>query len=296
MTSNIHKIGTVVPSVKQMLPSWAKTPIHRLTLQYRQATWQSRVLPDFIIIGAQKSGTTSMHSYLSQHPQLLASFKKEVHFFDAGLNPRVDNFKKGEVWYRAHFPMKKNIGARQKTFEASPLYIFNPLAPKRIFNLLPEVKIIAILRNPTERAISHYFHEKQNGRESLSIYEALQREEKRLESVIKEEDYKNDAFIHHSYKSRGLYRGQLKKYLDYFPPQQILVINSGEFFAEPDNVLRRVFKFVEVDIGFKVKNLTPSNVSNNRRDVAPEVYDYLDSYFLPHNQALYGLIGEDYSW
>jgi len=219
-----NKIGTAMSSLKQMLPSWVKTPVRRLTWQYRQATWCSRALPDFIIIGAQKSGTSSLYYYLIQHPQLLPSFRKETHFFDGGKCPSVDNFEKGQAWYRAHFPLRKNISNNQKTFEASPLYIFNPLAPRRIYDLVPEVKIIALLRNPTERAISHYFKEKRKNWESLSIYEALQEEEKRLESVIKEKDYKNDIFIHHSYKSRGLYKDQLERYLNYFPWQQILVI------------------------------------------------------------------------
>ena len=194
------------------------------------------------------------------------------------------------------FSVEKKNSTFQKTFEASPLYIFNPLAPKRIFDLIPEVKLIVVLRNPTERAISHYFHERRQNRESLSIYEALQEEEKRLESVIKAKNFKNDIFIHHSYKSRGLYKDQLERYLNYFPWQHILFIKSEEFFSEPDNTLRRVFEFVGVDTEFKVKDLRPRNVANNRSEVDPKVYEYLNSYFLPHNQALYELVGENYGW
>jgi hypothetical protein len=267
-----------------------------LKWQYRQATWHRRALPDFIIIGAQKSGTSSLHSYLTQHPQLLPAYKKEIHFFDGGLTPSVDNFEKGQAWYRAHFPLNKNISDHQKTFEASPLYIVNPIAPKRIFDLVPKVKIIAVLRNPTERAISHYFHQQRNNREPLSIYEALQEEEKRLEPVIKEKDYKNDIFRRNSYKSRGLYKYQLERYLNYFSWQQILVINSEDFFAKPDKTLKRVFDFVGVDTEFNVQDLNPRNVASNKSDVPPEVYEYLNSYFLPHNQALYELVGESYGW
>ncbi|MGH9436880.1 MAG: sulfotransferase domain-containing protein, partial [Terriglobia bacterium] len=266
-------------------------------LKYRQRTWQNRALPDFIIIGAQKAGTTSLFSYLRQHPQLLPSCVKEIHFFDGGLNPNIDNFGKGQAWYRAHFPLRKNLGADQKTFEASPLYIFNPLAPRRIFELIPEVKIIALLRNPTERAISDYFHERRGNRESLPIYEALQQEDKRLESVINSKDFKNSVFIRHSYKSRGLYKEQLERYLGFFPRQRILLLGSEKFFADPNEALRRVFEFVEVEPEFKVKNLKPRNVSNaSRSEVAADVYEYLDSYFLPHNQALYELVGENYGW
>ena len=232
-----------------------------------------------------------MYYYLSQHPQVMPSFKKEIHFFDGGLDPSVDNYEKGKGWYRSHFSLRKDIGTNKKTFEASPLYIFNPLVPKRIFDLIPEIKIIALLRNPTERAISHYFHEKRNNRESLSIYEALQKEEERLNAVIKEKDYKNYSFIRHSYKSRGLYKDQLGRYLKYFSWQQIAVIESEEFFSKPENTLRQVFEFVGVDPGFKVKNLKPRNIANNRINVAPDVYEYLNNYYLPHNQELYEMVG-----
>lgn len=272
-----------------------KTSARRLIRQYRQVTWRSRPLPDFIIIGAQKSGTSSLYAYLGQHPQLLPSFKKEVHFFDGGLSYKKDNYKEGQAWYRAHFPIK-DVGAPYKAFEASPIYIFNPLAPRRIFDLIPEVKIIALLRNPTERAISHYFHIRRAGREPLSINEALRAEEKRLASVIEGKDYKSAIFRWHSYKSRGLYKEQIERFLEYFSWQQILILCSEEFFSEPDTTLRRVFEFVGVDTGFKVQDLKPENVASNRSEVDPDVYRYLNNYFLPHNQALYELVGKNYAW
>ena len=275
---------------------YLKSRARRLIFRYRRLSWQKRALPDFIIIGAQKAGTSSLFFYLSQHPQLVPPCKKEVHFFDGGLNPDIDDFKKGEAWYRAHFPLQKNMNAHQKTFEASPLYLFNPLAPRRIFDLVPNVRIIALLRKPTERALSHYFQETRRNRERLSINEALQQEEKRLEPVMKDRDYKNDIFIRHTYKSRGLYKEQIQRYLDYFPWQQILVINSEAFFTDPSNTLRRVFEFVGVDSDFQVKDLTPRNVAKNKSAVPSDVYDYLNSYFLPHNQALYELVGQNYGW
>ena len=283
-------------SLKKFTPSWAKTVEQRLILSYRQATRHNRNLPDFIIIGAQKSGTSSLYYYLSQHPHLMPSHRKAVHFFDGGLNPNVDNFKKGQAWYRSHFPLKRNINNYQKAFESSPLYLFNPLVPKRIYELIPEVKLIAVLRNPTERAISHFFHEKRNDRESLPILEALQAEEERLRLVIDKQDYKNDIFGYHSYKKRGLYHEQLKRYLNYFSMNNILVINSTTFFAEPDDTLRRVFDFVGVDTEFTVTDLKPRNVGSNRTEISQDVHEYLEDYFRPHNQALYELVGQNYGW
>lgn len=291
-----------MPSLKRKTLNWILTPATELIHQYQQLTWHNRALPDFIIIGAQKSGTSSLYNYLSKHPQLIASSKKEVHFFDGGMTPEIDNFKKGEAWYRSHFPLIEQVG-NCKTYEASPIYLFNPLVPPRIADLLPQVKLIVMLRNPTERAISHYFHVKRNGCESLSLMEALLQEEQRLESIISDRecpcftdrDYKNNAFIRYSYKSRGLYKQQLQRFLAYFSLQQMLILNSEEFFSHSTEILQQIFEFVGVD-PFEIQDLKPRNVASNRSKVKPEVYSYLNDYFRPHNQELYDLLGKDYQW
>ena len=282
--------------LKQKLINWLHISAPKLIWLYRRATCSKRVLPDVIIVGAMKCGTSSLSAYLAQHPQLLRSLVKEVHFFDGGLDSAVDTFKEGHSRYRAYFPLKKNMTAHSKAFEASPSYLFNPLVPKRIFDCLPDTKIIVISRNPTDRAISHYFHEKRKGREKLPIMEAFKEEDKRLKSVLETKDYKSNAFLHYSYKSRGLYKQQIDRYLKYFPKKQILILNSDELFCETNKTLRKVFEFVDVDLKFEVKDLKARHVSKNKSDVDPEVYAYLNSFFLPHNQAFYELIGESYGW
>ena len=174
--------------------------------------------------------------------------------------------------------------------------MFNPLAPGRMFGLIPEIKIIALLRNPARRAISHYFHVRRRGQEPLPVYEALRAEEGRLAPVLGRADYKSETFIRHSYKRRGLYREQLERFLEYFPRRQLLALCSEEFFGSPDATLRRVFEFVGVDAAFKVQDLRPRNTSGDKDEVGPKVYEYLDDYFRPHNKALYELLGEDYGW
>jgi hypothetical protein len=285
-----------VSYLRKLAKRWVKKPALELVWNYRQATCHSRSLPDFIIIGAQKSGTSSLFAYLAQHPQLLPSWTKEVHFFDGGLKPHTDHYAKGECWYRAHFPIKDNMSIHARTFEASPFYIFNPLTPKRIFDLAPEVKLVAVLRNPTERAISQYFHEKRKGSEPLSLREALQAEEQRLKPFIEKQDYNNRIVKNCSYKSRGLYRQQLERFLEYFPMQQLLVLSSEEFFSEPGNTLRKVFEFTGVDTEFRVKKLRPHNVARNKNNIDPEVYSYLNNYYLPYNKELYELLGKDFGW
>jgi hypothetical protein len=273
-----------------------KTTARRVIQGYRQTSWRLRASPDFIIIGAQKSGTTTLYSCLGQHPQIFPPSRKEVHYFDGGRHPGTDNFERGEKWYRAHFPLRLSMRPGARTFEASPLYMLNPLVPERIFNALPEARLIAILRNPTDRAISHYFHEKRQGRESLPIMEAMQQEEQRLGAVVTAGNYNSAAFIHCSYKRRGLYRQQLEGFFRFFPRRQVLVLNSGEFFRKPDITLKKVFDFVGVDAGFRAKTTRQRNVGTNNSDVSLDVYDYLNDYFFLHNEALYELLGENYGW
>ena len=285
-----------MPVHRHPLPRWVKTRLHKASKLYRRASWRRRSLPDFILVGAQKSGTTSLQAHLSEHPQLLPSYIKGIHFFDGGLNAAKDNFERGEAWYRSHFPLRSELGTDKKTFEASPLYIFNPLAPGRIHSLVPDAKLIVILRNPTERAISHYFHERRKGRESAPLLEALQDEERRLEPVIANGDYKSPAFRHYSYKQRGLYRDQIERYLRYFPKSRMLVLCSERYFADPAGSLREVFEFLEIDPGFRPTDLKPRNIGSNRSAVDAEIYEYLNSYFRPHNQALYHLVGDSFGW
>lgn len=286
----------LMPSFSQLVPNSIKAPARRLVWQFRRATWRQRCLPDFIIIGSQKSGTSSLFAYLSQHPQLHPAFRKEIHYFDGGLEPGIDTFKKGESWYRAHFPLRRPMGSDAKAYEASPLYIFNPLVAKRIYDLLPHIKLIAILRNPTERAVSHYFHERRKGRETLPIMDALLREDERMSSSTQQRDYKSRAYVHFAYKGRGLYKQQIDRYLRRFHHNRLLVISSEMLFGDTSNSLRKIFEFVGVAGKVKVKDLKPRNVAENRNQVDRRVYAYLDNYFAPYNDELYQLIGQNFNW
>ena len=265
-------------------------------LQFRQATASLRSLPNFVIIGAQKSGTSSLFAYLAQHPQLVASFQKEVHYFDGGLNPEVDTFAMGPSWYKSHFPLRTALAAASQTFEASPLYLFHPLVPERMANLVPSAKLIAVLRNPTERAISHYFHNKRRKREDRSLPMALEQEAALLEPLLQAANYKHPTFIHCSYQLRGNYKEQVDRFLQHYPRDQLLVLNSQSLFEQPEQTLQRVFRFVGVDPTYRIPDLKPENVGTMRRDVDPAIYDQLAAHFEPYNQALYELIGEDFGW
>jgi adenylate kinase family enzyme len=261
----------------------------RFRLQMRYATAGFRTLPHFIIIGAMKSGTTSLFAAITQHPQIIRCYTKEIHFFNK-------HYHKGTNWYRAHFPLVKKLAKWCKTGEATPQYIYNELVPKRISQLVPRVKLIAILRNPTERTISHYFHEVRKKREDLPIMKAFQAEEKRLERVLREHDFTNPLYFHASYKKRSIYHEQLSRFLGYFPLEQLLVLSSEEFFSQPREIMRQVFSFIGVDENFQVSDMRPKNVGSNRTEVGPEVYEYLNDYFYSHNRELFKMLGNNFDW
>ncbi|MER2597901.1 MAG: sulfotransferase [Caldilineales bacterium] len=278
------------------VPARLHQTARRLAWGYRRATWWARQQPDFLIIGAQRSGTTSLHAYLQQHPHLLSASKKELHFFDGGLDARVDTFTRGEHWYRAHFPCKSLGALHRPAFEASALYSFSPWAAPRIAAQYPQIKLIVLLRNPVERAISHYFHEVQRGYEPLPLLDALHAEEERLRPALEQQNYKDARFIHYSYKRRGVYHDQLRWYRRYFAPDQLLVLLSEAFFADAQATLQRVFQFVGVDDRFQVKDLRPRNAGQNQTPVSDAVYAYLHAYFQPHNQSLDELLGFRCGW
>ena len=179
------------------------------------------MLPEFIIIGAMKGGTTSLYNYLASHPDLQASSMKETNFFG-----KPEQFAKGLEWYESLWDENKRV-----VFEASPNYtkrhIF-PSVPERMQSILPRVKLIYLVRDPIERIVSHYIHNYANVRESRSISEALQ-------------DPKNNNYV---LTSKYFY--QLQAYLQYYSKEQILVVQSEEMKNEPAKVFGEVCSFLNL--------------------------------------------------
>jgi hypothetical protein len=168
--------------------------------------------------------------------------------------------------------------------------------PEQIYQLIPGVKLIVLLRNPTERAISNYFVEVIAGREHLPIMQAFRQEETRLEKALRRKDFTNLDFVYGSYKKRGIYKEQLERYMRFFSENQLLVLNSEIFLDDPRKILRKVFHFLKVDENFEIRDISLQNVGKSKKEVGPEVYDYLNEYFSPHNRDLYKLLGTDYNW
>src|SRR5437588_3272367 len=230
----------------------ARTVPHIGTVEklYRGITSSLRVLPDFLIIGTQRGGTTALYHYLKTHPCIVATTPSDTHFFDK-------KYSKGLRWYQAHFPTLWEKAYAQQvrkrplvTGEASSSYLFYPLAPKRVAESLPYVKLIVLLRNPVDRAYSQYYHAVEHSYGTLSFEEAVRDEEERIAKerarVLEDGRYDSYAFRHLSYLSRGIYIDQLQVWMSLFPREQFLILKSEDLYADPATACKQVLTFLNI--------------------------------------------------
>ena len=251
----------------------------------------ARRLPTFLVIGAQRAGTTSLYNYLTAHPGIAAAATKEVHFFDV-------HYSKGPAWYEAQFPSR---GEAQITGEASPYYLFHPLAAARAAAFLPDAKLIVLLRNPVDRALSHHQHETRRGKETLPLAQALALEESRLrgeaERIATEPGYRSTAHQWHSYRARGCYMDQIENWLRSFRSEQLLVLLSEQFYADPSTALRQVTEFIGAE-PLAARSAGDFEQFNKAEygEMPPEVREELVRFYRPHNCRLAEFLGHDPGW
>lgn len=188
--------------------------------------------PDFLIIGASRSGTTSLFWYLVNHPDIWMSRVKEIHYFDL-------NYHKGLEWYAQYFRSGYING------EASPYYLVHPEVPERVRISCPDVKLIALLRNPVDRAYSHYQIAVRKQKDELEFLDALAAEEERLSGPTPW-IYKPKSFRTYTYITRGLYAQQLTRWLRYFPKEQFCVIKSEDLFNTTEEIVARISEFIGI--------------------------------------------------
>lgn len=249
---------------------------------------QPRALPDAVILGAMKSGTSSLHHYLVQQPGVIEPLRKEVHYFDLNLD-------RGEAWYRAHFG---RVGEAVLNLDSSPYYLFHPAVPRRLQALVPQAKLIVLLRDPVRRAYSHYWHERDKGRESLSFEDAIAAEAERLGNS---EQRLGDGTLarsrehqHFSYLARGRYAEQLDRWFAVFPRGQFLVLKFEDLAREPLELLNAALDFLGLPRAASV-----SLEARNTRKYPPltdATAARLREYFGPHNQRLESLLGRPMRW
>jgi hypothetical protein len=251
-----------------------------------------------VIIGAQRAGTTSLYRYVTGHPRVRPAVTKELRFFDV-------RFERGSTWYRSNFPLA--IGrvvdrrrGRQPfvTGESSPDYLFHPEAPKRMAGLIPHAKLIVLLRNPVDRAWSHYWHQVRLGHEHLTFEEAIAAEDDRLDG--EDEPAGREVLAmgyerhHHSYVARGRYADQLGRWMEFFPKDQFLVERSEDLFSDPAGTIGRLFDFLALapwtPPRFEVFNAFSDGI------MPDGVRSDLIERFRPDNAALEGMLGRRLDW
>ena len=264
----------------------------RISKRYRELTSQDRVLPNYIIIGVQKGGTSSLFRYLTRHPNVLAGYKKEVKFFDG-------NYQKGLDWYRFNFPLVSQMSDPQaQTGEASPSYVFHPLVSQRIVEALPNIKLVLMLRDPVARAYSHYQGNLRKDHEKVSFDEAIDQEENRLkgerEKIIADQRYPMYSYLVYSYLARGVYIDQVKNWFKSFPREQVLILKSEDFFKDPPKVFQRVLTFLGLP-DWKLDKYDIFNFGGYEK-MDDFMEDKLRKYFYPHNQELYEYLGTNFNW
>lgn len=250
-------------------------------------------LPDFVIIGAQKCGTSSLYHLLRQHPDVEPSRRKEIHYFDV-------NFDRGIGWYKAHFPSGlREDGRGTISGESSPYYLFHPHAPKRMAAAVPGAKLIVLLRNPVDRAYSHYQAAARQRRESLGFEAALGVEKERLqgerEKMVADESYVSLEHQHFSYLTRGIYVDQISRWLEFFPEDQMLVMKSEDFFERPWETLNETLNFLEL-LEWRPETWKVRNKGDYKERMDPATRRQLEEYFRPHNLRLYEHLGVDFGW
>jgi hypothetical protein len=254
--------------------------------------------PAFVIVGAQRCGTTSMYRYLKAHPHVVPALQKEVHFFDI-------NYARGLEWYAAHFVPKswaarrtRNLRSSIITGEASPYYMFHPCAMERLYATLPQAKIIVMLRDPVKRVLSHYAHARAKGFETADLPEALRLEGTRLageeQKIVTDGTYNSYAHQHFSYLARGYYLEQLQRIHRLYPADQVLIVNSDTLYRHPDAGFQEVLRF----LGLPKVALPAYKRYNTYNSTPPDpaTRAWLVQHFAPHNTALYAYLGRDLGW
>jgi hypothetical protein len=268
-----------------------------------------RPLPDFLLIGTKRGGTTSLYYDILKLPQVMTLFPsakylpkanetKGVHYFDT-------NFTRGERWYRSYMPTRFARKRREAALgrpvvvgEASPYYLFHPLAAERASGTVPDAKLILLLRDPVMRTYSHWKERRRNNAEDLSFVEALEAEDKRISGeelrLRTEPDYYSYPHEQQSYVGQSRYVNALEPWVARFGIENVLVIASEDYYSAPSTALAQVAEFLGIDS-------LPSVAGEHRNaaageDIDPEIKEYLSDLFAEDNARLESLIGRKLPW
>ncbi len=296
-------IRDLLVRVRPSAPAVLKHTADRATRSYAVRTARWRPLPDFLVIGTKRGGSTSMWNYLAAHPHVLPMYPtvrqlKSCRYF-------FEHYGNGENWYRSHFHTRayrrwqeRRRGGLVVTGEASPYYLYDPRIPARVADLVPQVKAIALLRDPVARAYSHYWERVGQGVEPLSFREALAAEPERLagerERMAADPLYYSRAFDWFSYRDRGVYLPQVQAWSAALPPEQLLVLRSEDLYRNEQAALDQAADFLGIP-----RRVLPSFRRHNHLPVKPmdaDLCEELRAFYRPHNEQLAQFLGRDLDW
>jgi len=272
----------------------------KLYRKYCSITGPLHILPDYYILGVVKGGTTSLYNYLIEHPDIQPSVGKEIDYFG-------ELYYRGLNWYKACFPLqfhKTIVEKLQKkkflTGEATPRYIEHPFVPERIKKVTPNAKFIILLRNPIDRAYSHWNMNFRRKDDTLTFDQAIQQEEKRIEGEY--EKMKNDfkyfnwTYYSYAYKEHGKYIEKLERWIKIFPKERFLILRSEELFEDPAKAFHKTIEF----LGLEKWDLKQYIAYKKRKYEKPKmdinVRNQLSEFFKPYNEKLYQFLGKDFGW
>ena len=249
------------------------------------------MVPGYLVVGTKRGGSTSIAHWINQHPEVApCRVTKGTHYFDV-------NHGRGWSWYLSCFPPA--TGQHRLTGEASPYYMFHPLAAERIARALPEAKLVVSLREPIARAWSHHQYETQQGYEDRPFAEALRLEDDRLageeERLRSDPSYESFSHRHHAYLRRGHYAEQLERLYSLFDPAQVLVLRSESMFTDPHAELDRVWAHLGLT-PVRLDGLDQLKATHRPLDIDAGLARELEDHYRPWNDRLAQLPGVDFTW
>ncbi|GAA4373739.1 sulfotransferase family protein [Paeniglutamicibacter cryotolerans] len=290
-------LRSLTGTAKKVLPGGVQDGIRAGIQRFGTMTAPARMLPGFIIIGAQRSGTTSLYRLLSAHPDVVRpTASKGIGYFDL-------NYAKGQAWYQGHFPLSATarLATRPQApqvFESSGYYAFHPLAADRIANDLPGVKLVMMLRDPVERAYSAHRHEFVRGFETEEFEPAIELEDSRLEGEVErlsvEPDYQSFHHRHHAYLCRGRYAEQIRRIRGAVGDDGLYLMDADDFFGDPSAEFQRLQAWLGLNNW--IPEQIPAENAQPRSPMDPELRKRLRAYYEAPDNDLAVLMGRKPSW
>tara|TARA_B110000014_G_C20119440_1_gene592533 strand:+ start:2255 stop:3097 length:843 start_codon:yes stop_codon:yes gene_type:complete len=252
-------------------------------------TASSRVLPDFIITGTVRSGSTSLYYNICEHPSVLEAAYDEIGYFDS-------NYHLGENWYRSMFPKLKTMNKIKNntgyaiTGEDTPFYFWKKEVVDRIYDILPDIKLIGIFRNPVDRAYSNYNLGVRMNTEQLGFGEAIDEEI----CFMEDHSFRDTIDRKRSYISKGIYAEQIKLWLDVFPKEQIHIISTEEMQKQPQDTLGKIFRFLDIP-EYAIKYPQKQKIAKYE-EMEPSIRKRLLEFYKPHNEKFFQVIKQQFEW